>query len=96
MQVKLGGVIVNSSFNGRSIVANIGCGLNLDNSAPTMSINQILEKYYTDNSGDCDSSVRLSREEYLANMFNSLEWLISRYNEGLEEEVYKAIDAYLY
>jgi len=88
-KVKLGGVIVNSSFNGRSLVANIGCGLNLDNSAPTMSINQILEKYYTDNSGDCDSSVRLSREEYLANMFNSLEWLISRYNEGLEEEVYK-------
>ena len=40
LKVKLGGVIVNSSFIGSELMLNLGCGLNLDNLRPTVSVNQ--------------------------------------------------------
>ncbi len=40
----IGGVIANSSVCGTEFVVNVGCGLNLDNAAPTLCINQLIQE----------------------------------------------------
>merc|ERR1711915_1064384 len=61
-----------------SLTANVGCGLNLDNAAPTLSVNQVLNGI---------GSTRISREEYLAETFNQMELLLSLFNSGQSEQI---------
>ncbi|EME41921.1 hypothetical protein DOTSEDRAFT_55606 [Dothistroma septosporum NZE10] len=42
--VKIGGILVNSSYSGGDYTLIVGIGLNLDNAAPTTSINQLASK----------------------------------------------------
>lgn len=42
--VKLGGVLVQSSVQGDSFTLVVGCGLNVDNSLPTTSINALIHQ----------------------------------------------------
>jgi hypothetical protein len=41
---RIGGVIANSSVCGSEFVVNVGCGLNLDNAAPTLCINHLIQE----------------------------------------------------
>jgi len=79
-EVKLGGVIVNSSFIGSELMLNLGCGLNLDNLRPTVSVNQLLVGL---------GAAPVSRELYLAQIFNTLESLIEQFNRGEEQNIFK-------
>ncbi|XP_023345768.1 biotin--protein ligase [Eurytemora carolleeae] len=79
-QVKLGGVIANSSFLGSTIIVNIGCGVNLNNLEPTISVNNILSGL---------GSAPISREAYLSVLFNTLENLIDLYNQGNQDILFQ-------
>jgi len=79
-EVKLGGVIVNSSFIGSELMLNLGCGLNLDNLRPTVSVNQLLVGL---------GAAPVSRELYLAQIFDTLEFLIEQFNRGEEQNIFK-------
>ncbi|GAO52133.1 biotin-protein ligase [Saitoella complicata NRRL Y-17804] len=46
--VKIGGILVNSSFENDDFVLVVGCGINTTNSAPTTSLNHVLEAHNTE------------------------------------------------
>lgn len=75
--MKLGGVIVNSSVLRSSMVLNIGCGVNLANSEPTLSVNQLLREL---------NSPPVSREQFLAQVFNTLERIIEEFDQDGDGE----------
>jgi biotin--protein ligase len=72
-QVKLGGVIAKSSFLGIQLSVTIGAGINLDNSLPTNSVNDIIRS---------QGREVLKQEILLAETFNQLEYLMCECNEG--------------
>ena len=63
-KIKMGGVVVLSSVIGNVMIFNIGLGFNLDNTKPTLSLNNLLIN---------DGHAPLSREVFFANVFNTLE-----------------------
>ena len=65
-KVKMGGVVVLSNIFRNEMVFNIGLGFNLDNSQPTICVNDMLREGHLP---------KLSREEFFANFFNCLESL---------------------
>lgn len=75
---KVGGVLVNTSIAGRQVTLNIGCGLNLDNLKPTVSVNDVIEKH---------GGSRLTLETYLAAVFNQLEQLFDMIYGGQFQKV---------
>ncbi|KAI8384435.1 biotin-protein ligase [Radiomyces spectabilis] len=42
---KVGGLLVNSSFSGQEFLLVIGCGINLSNAQPTVSINDVIKSH---------------------------------------------------
>lgn len=64
---KLGGVLVTTSILGRRALVNVGCGLNLDNGRPTVSLNDVLV--------GCRRQ-RTRIEPFLARILNRLEQLL--------------------
>ena len=82
--MKLGGVVVNSTICGSNFILNIGCGLNLNNSRPTISVNQLLEESTRMQGGQ---QKIISREEYIARTFNNLEGMLDKFSSGLGHEV---------
>ena len=81
-QTKLGGVIVESSILKSSMILNVGCGLNLSNEEPTLSVNQLVTGL---------GAPSVSREEYLAHLFNALHSLITSFNAGHKQHVFEEI-----
>ena len=77
--IKLGGVVVYSSIFRDKVQLDIGMGLNLNNAEPTVCLNTLLDQPVT-------------REEYLAWTFNSLERFLDAIKS--EEELDKVIDLY--
>ncbi|EIE85561.1 hypothetical protein RO3G_10271 [Rhizopus delemar RA 99-880] len=79
---KVGGILMNSSFTSDEFVLVIGCGLNLSNTLPTVSINDIVK--------DCDPSLKaLSAEDVLAGIMvkfeiNSIVTLTTQNNEKVK------------
>lgn len=69
-ETKLGGVLTLTSCVGSEAICNVGVGLNLDNAAPTISLNSRLR---------AAGSEAVSRERYLAEVFNRLERLVDSY-----------------
>ncbi|XP_040570847.1 biotin--protein ligase [Lepeophtheirus salmonis] len=67
--LKLGGILVNSSISGEVATIDIGLGLNLDNDVPMISLNRILESH---------GLQPISREEFFAELLNSLEIIIEK------------------
>lgn len=60
------------------LIVTIGAGLNLDNDLPTISVNTILTN---------DGLERLSREKYLARVFNVLEDILKKCEDGRYPEL---------
>ncbi|KAL7310217.1 biotin holocarboxylase synthetase [Mucor circinelloides] len=63
---KVGGLLVNSSFVRDEFLLVIGCGINLDNAHPTVSINDVIQKHNP-------ALKRLDREEMLAHVLVTFE-----------------------
>ncbi|ORZ24163.1 biotin-protein ligase [Absidia repens] len=71
---KIGGLLVNSHYMDNEFTVVVGCGLNLSNTFPTTSINQVIKAY--------DSSLpALSSEDVLANILVSFESLYAQFCE---------------
>eukprot|EP00088_Acartia_fossae_P030779 TRINITY_DN31776_c0_g1_i1.p1 TRINITY_DN31776_c0_g1~~TRINITY_DN31776_c0_g1_i1.p1 ORF type:complete len:507 (+),score=78.12 TRINITY_DN31776_c0_g1_i1:46-1566(+) len=77
-EAKLGGVVVNSSMFSSNLIINIGCGLNLSNQKPTLSVNQLRREA---------GLSEVSREQYLAATLNYLEDFLRRFDDGRAQEV---------
>ena len=65
--VKIGGILVTTSIVGSQVIAAIGCGVNLSNQRPTLSINELVHR--------AGGNRPLSIEHFLAAFFNQLEEL---------------------
>ena len=76
--VKLGGVIAKSSITRDDLTVVVGAGFNLNNAQPTTSLNQILKDVH---------KTELSRELLIARIFNCLEKIIEKCNNGQYSEV---------
>ena len=59
--IKMGGVLILSNVSKDVMVVNVGLGFNLDNSKPTLCLNEIL------------SDGKMSRETFFAQVFNTIE-----------------------
>ncbi|KAK4619303.1 Biotin--protein ligase [Fulvia fulva] len=68
--VKIGGILVNSSYSGGDYTLIVGIGLNLDNAAPTTSINQLAAK---------QSLEPLTPEPLLASILTQFEMLFAKF-----------------
>lgn len=86
-KVKLGGVVVNSSLSANNFIINIGCGLNLNNALPTISVNQLLNNQDLPSKSPCRI---ISREEYIAKVLNNMEALLDKFNHGKRCDVIQA------
>ena len=64
------------------MILNVGCGLNLSNEEPTLSVNQLVTGL---------GAPSVSREEYLAHLFNALHSLITSFNAGQKQHVFEEI-----
>ncbi|KAK9703318.1 biotin holocarboxylase synthetase [Basidiobolus ranarum] len=64
--VKIGGILVNSSFSNNEFELVAGAGVNADNSYPTTSINRLIESY---NEHNLKKLPLLSQEELAASIF---------------------------
>lgn len=76
---KIGGIIVNSHMNSNVVICNIGVGINLSNSSPTICINDLINEYNLKNGA---SLPNLSLETALATIFNEIERLIGIVQSG--------------
>ncbi|KAI8089957.1 biotin-protein ligase [Halteromyces radiatus] len=72
---KVGGLLVNSSFVSNEFLLIIGCGINLSNSQPTVSINDVISEHNP-------SLARLTPEDVLAGILVTFERF---YNQFCEE-----------
>ncbi|GAB0088857.1 hypothetical protein DMENIID0001_033210 [Sergentomyia squamirostris] len=73
--VKIGGLVTTSIIDGQNAVCNIGCGFNLDNSNPTLCLNDLIRELNTQ-TGSKISQLRFER--LLALMFNEIERVFRR------------------
>ncbi|CAJ0914795.1 7339_t:CDS:2 [Entrophospora sp. SA101] len=71
--VKIGGVLVNSNYINKEYKLVIGCGLNVNNQYPTISINQLIEIYNKKNKNAEDLKL-FSQEELLAMIIVKFEY----------------------
>lgn len=76
---KIGGIIVNSHVQSTVVVCNVGVGLNLSNSSPTLCINDLINEYNIKNGTALPS---FTLEKSLALMFNEIERLINIVQAG--------------
>ncbi|KAK4319414.1 hypothetical protein Pmani_009649 [Petrolisthes manimaculis] len=75
-EVKIGGILVEVTTLGSQVIANVGCGVNLSNSNPTVCINDAVRQHNLDHN---TSLPELDRETFLARVFNALENLIDTF-----------------
>lgn len=86
--VKIGGILVNSSYSGTSYDVVCGIGLNLSNALPTTSLNQLA-------AGQNPPLKPFTQEKLLASILASLESLYTTFcttgfNRDMEERYYRA------
>ncbi|XP_070568103.1 biotin--protein ligase-like isoform X1 [Ptychodera flava] len=72
-EMKLGGVIVNTSYMAGQFTAVIGCGFNVNNSDPTICINDIIQQYNREHGTDL---AKLTVEEQIARTITQMEFLL--------------------
>ncbi|KAJ8939503.1 hypothetical protein NQ314_011118 [Rhamnusium bicolor] len=77
--IKIGGILANSSVIGTMAVINIGAGVNLDNANPTLCLNDLIR---TSNIDKGTSIKIISYEAYFAAVFNEVEKLINEFQGG--------------
>lgn len=71
---------------GTTAIANIGCGINLDNEKPTICINDMIREY---NHANQKKLPLLKYEQFIAMVFNEIEHLIEMVQQGDYEKFYK-------
>ncbi|XP_062122556.1 biotin--protein ligase isoform X1 [Drosophila sulfurigaster albostrigata] len=84
---KIGGLVVNTTLLGSLAIVNIGCGINLNNSKPTVCINDMIRDY----------NVRmpevklplLKYEQFIALVFNEIERLLADVQNGNFKSFYE-------
>lgn len=84
--VKIGGILVNSSYSGSNYNIVTGIGINLDNALPTISLNQLVSKH---------NLKPFTMERLLASILANFEAVYdefcrSGFDRRLEEEYYEA------
>ncbi|XP_059610986.1 uncharacterized protein LOC132257934 [Phlebotomus argentipes] len=77
--VKIGGLITTSVVEGQTAVCNIGCGFNLDNSNPTLCLNDLIREQNVQTKGKLPL---LHYERMLALMFNEIERIFNTVQDG--------------
>ncbi|XP_076254606.1 holocarboxylase synthetase-like protein isoform X2 [Rhynchophorus ferrugineus] len=77
--IKLGGIMVTTITLGDFIIANIGSGINLNNSNPTTCINDLIKEV---NEKTNSNIPLITHEKYYAQVFNETEKFIDRYQMG--------------
>lgn len=75
-KTKIGGVVVEASTQKGTVIANVGCGINLSNRTPTSCINSAIRNY-NDTHKTC--LAELQRETLCANIFNQTEKLLDEF-----------------
>ncbi|XP_050068411.1 biotin--protein ligase isoform X2 [Anopheles maculipalpis] len=87
---KLGGSIFNTQVDATVAIVNVGVGLNLSNSKPTLCLNDVIAQY---NAKHSSTLPLLSYEKTFALIFNKLEELYDRVQregiEVLQQEYYR-------
>ncbi|XP_071441754.1 biotin--protein ligase isoform X4 [Hetaerina americana] len=91
---KIGGVIVNSTSTKNSLVCNVGCGLNVSNSVPTVCVNDLIKERNKSKginvaNKDAKGAVPLTMEKVLARTFTQLEKLIEAVQSDKVDKVMK-------
>ncbi|XP_055595031.1 biotin--protein ligase [Uranotaenia lowii] len=86
-QVKIGGSIINSQVQADRAIVNVGCGLNLSNSRPTVCVNDLIERKNRETDGD--PLPKLQHEQLLAMIFNEIELLFDRVQSQDVEQLYR-------
>lgn len=74
---KIGGLVINTTLQGSQAIVNIGSGINLNNSRPTVCINDLIREYNT-----CVPNNKLPILKYellIAMIFNEIERLWEKY-----------------
>ncbi|XP_030556458.1 biotin--protein ligase isoform X2 [Drosophila novamexicana] len=77
---KIGGLIVNTTLLGSQAIVNIGCGINLNNSKPTVCINDMINEY---NVRMPNAKLPLLKyEQFIAMIFNEMERILAEVQNG--------------
>ncbi|XP_025160609.1 biotin--protein ligase isoform X2 [Harpegnathos saltator] len=72
---KIGGLLIKTKIDGTNCICDIGTGINLFNSKPTLCINNIIEDYNQKHGTNLQT---ISYEEFIAEIFNCIEYLIDK------------------
>lgn len=83
---KIGGLIVKTTMIGSKVIANIGCGINLDNEKPTTCINSMISEYNMINRTNIPI---LKYEEFIALTFNEIERILEKVKSGDFDNFYE-------
>lgn len=83
---KIGGLMINTSIDATKAILNIGCGINLSNSNPTVCINDLIQTY---NARTGKRLALLEHERFFAIIFNEIESLFNRVQSGDFDYLYK-------
>ncbi|KAH9812402.1 hypothetical protein DFH28DRAFT_1084265 [Melampsora americana] len=74
---KLGGILVNGSFNLRECVMIIGCGINNSNAQPSTSLDEVIDKY---NEANPNANLkRLSHEDLIAGILTTFDTMMKEF-----------------
>lgn len=79
--IKIGGLVIASTVEEKQAVVNIGCGINLSNSEPTLCINDLITSLGVRKS--------LPLEDFLAIVFNEIERIYETVQEGNLDYLYE-------
>ncbi|XP_034132628.1 biotin--protein ligase isoform X5 [Drosophila guanche] len=84
---KIGGLVVNTTLLGSQAIVNIGSGINLNNSKPTLCINDMIREH-NNTAGSLNKLPLLKYEQFIAMIFNEIERLLAEIQNGDFESFY--------
>ncbi|XP_032305404.1 biotin--protein ligase isoform X3 [Drosophila ananassae] len=77
---KIGGLVINTTLQGSQAIVNIGSGINLNNSKPTVCINDLIREH---NQHSPNNKLPLLKYElFIAMIFNEIERLLGEVQNG--------------
>ncbi|XP_022223882.2 biotin--protein ligase [Drosophila obscura] len=79
--IKIGGLVVNTTLLGSQAIVNIGSGINLNNSKPTLCINDMIREH-NNNAAALNKLPLLKYEQFIAMIFNEIERLLAEVQNG--------------
>ncbi|BFF89804.1 biotin--protein ligase [Drosophila madeirensis] len=85
--IKIGGLVVNTTLLGSQAIVNIGSGINLNNSKPTLCINDMIREH-NNTAASLNKLPLLKYEQFIAMIFNEIERLLAEIQNGDFESFY--------